>query len=179
MASPDQDFNIKNSYWKVHPSHIYVFNEFYSNDKTKNKQYSSKVMWAIKYVYHRESPYYELPTQEKWDVVIDLLQLDTPTVKFKPSKHEDIIITYQNINYTKVERYLKMWEDELEDRLNFLKSIEYSTDTPVDLIKLKEDFLKNTDRMMDSLTKAYSALEKEKALGKGGMEETPSEQGIL
>lgn len=176
-----QNFDISKHFWKEFPQLIPAFREFYTNDKSWGKKYTSSVMWALVMVYHPKSDYYNLPLEDKQAIAIQELELDTETKKFKFEKHQDVIDRFKAMCLSKAQKFLLHWEQEMEDRMKFLESIKYSHDTPMDLLDLKESWMKQSHNMWKQLMACKKDVEEEEARsrGRGGSIESLSEQGKI
>ena len=76
------------NFWKVHPQLKLVgkFKEFYEKDKTKDKEKSSSVMWAIFLIYDSDSEVFNFDLKEK----ISLVSKDFLSFTFKEEDYKEI-----------------------------------------------------------------------------------------
>jgi hypothetical protein len=64
-------FDVEENFWDINPQFKVAlsFKDLYKNDKSKGRKDSSKLMWFIAYIYDPGSLYYNLPLQEKEEVI--------------------------------------------------------------------------------------------------------------
>jgi len=120
-----EQYHKGNIFWDVCPEFraLEIFNDFYLKDKTKNKIFSSNVMWAISFCLRKESPMYNLP--DKWELAIrDIVKEE----KFKWDKYEDLIIAFKASFMSQSERSLLSWEELMAKRDKYLKEQDYYFD---------------------------------------------------
>lgn len=115
----------ENNFWDVHQLHIVdPFKSFFANDKSEGKEFSSKVMWSLWYIYKRGNALYNNPDKEtlvKRDVIGD--------VEYNfPSEIED---NFKNTLLTQAERSLLEWEEMMRKRDKKLKETDYEFDYPL------------------------------------------------
>ena len=140
------EFDHTKNFWRAFPDLKSVFTRLYKSDKTKNHNSSSKAMWAIALVYHPSSPYAAEKESTKKKIAEEELGLKGSRY-FSWKKFEPTVDRFIAVTTTKAEKFLMMWEKELEDRFALIQSIPYSLDTPHDLIKFKEGMMGQTDRL--------------------------------
>ena len=73
MVKLNPPFNIKDIFWDTNPEYIYIepFDSLYANDKSKNKDKSSRIMWSF-WLYTSKSQYNSiknLPQDQKVKVI--------------------------------------------------------------------------------------------------------------
>jgi hypothetical protein len=114
-----------NNFWEVCPEFriIEEFSTLYNEDKSKNHEYSSNLMWAISFCLKKESPMYNLPN--KWELAAKDIVFD---YKLKWDKYEDIIMVFKQSQMTQAERSLLAWEELMFKRDKYLKEQEYYFD---------------------------------------------------
>lgn len=111
------------NFWKINSEYVIVFEDFYNKDKSKDKEKSSKIMWALYFKLHPDSVFYNLP--DKDNVIIERF-LKEP--KFKWKQYEDIEIEFKNTILTQAERSLYEWDEFMKKRDKYLKNTEYYFD---------------------------------------------------
>ena len=75
------------NFWKINSEYMMIFEDFYNKDKSKDKEKSSKIMWAMYFKLHPDSVFYNLP--DKDNTIVEKF-LKEP--KFKWKDYEDIEI---------------------------------------------------------------------------------------
>lgn len=102
MIGITEKWNGKDNFWELFPNYrvIDLFNAFYMKDKSKGKEKSSNIMWAIAFCVRRESVMYNLP--EKWelaakDIVKDAINWDD---------YEDIVKMFKSCSLSHANRDL-------------------------------------------------------------------------
>lgn len=113
-----------NNFWESFPEFrvIEVFDDFYKKDSSKNKTYSSDIMWAIVFCLRKESPMYNLP--DKWDLAAKDIVHET----INWDNYENIIGMFKSVHMTQAERSLLAWEELMFKRDKYLKAQEYYFD---------------------------------------------------
>lgn len=115
----------ENNFWDIHTLHVVdPFKSFFNNDKSENKDFSSRVMWSLYYIYQRGNLLYNNPHKEtlvKRDVIGD--------VEYEfPSEIED---NFKLTVLTQAERSLIEWEEQMRKRDKKLKETDYEFDYPL------------------------------------------------
>lgn len=156
----------ENSFWTVNSELLILeeFNEYYSKDTSKNKTYSSKILWAIFYAFNPESKFFNYPNK------LEVLQRDfIKEPKFKWTSVQTLIDSYKNLVLSDVERALVNWNDIMIMRDNSLKELYKLAITNSDtdeLVKL-DKMLSNTPKMFEDYKKIRKDYEEEKTTKKG------------
>jgi hypothetical protein len=156
----------KNNFWKEHPELITAskLGDLYKQDKTKNKVWSSKIMWGIHLCESLDSKYYHYPDKYQ--------QISETLIKEKDFKWEDyelVIEMYRELCITDAERALTIWNDTMRLRSRSLKEMyrdafdEKDTD---ELVKL-DKMLALTPKMFDDYKKIKADYEEEKTHKQG------------
>ena len=89
------------NFWEVHPEYLLIteFKDYYSKDTSKDKQYSSKILWAVYFAYNPESRFYNIPDK------LDILTRDfikDPKFKFASIKNIIDITKRANLKIIKL-----------------------------------------------------------------------------
>lgn len=151
-----------NNFWTVIPEFrsIGIFDNFYKEDKSKDKVSSSNIMWAITFCLRKESPMYNLPN--KWELAgRDMVLVE----KFDWSKYDMLIDTFKQTQMTQAERSLLAWEELMSKRDKYLKDQryyfdEYLMDEAGDNVKSRTGQLIMLKGTAEQLDKAFSATPK-------------------
>ena len=167
-----------NNYWELNPEVLILeeFNKFYNKDTSKNKQESSKILWAIFYAFHPESKFFNYPNK------LEVLAKDfIKDPKFKWEKISNLTEAFKNLVLSDVERALVNWNEIMTMRDTSLKDL-YRTaieqgDTD-ELVKL-DKMLSNTPKMFEDYKKIKRDYEEEKTTKKGKTISSLSDSGEL
>ena len=158
--------DFENSFWKTYPELTIpeAMNKFYTEDKTKGKVKSSKVMWAIHMSEHPESKFYNNP--DKRNILATSFIKDP---KFNWDKIKDIIGEYKATALSPAERALQNWDEIMVLRDKSIKELykvaikDKDTD---ELVKI-DKMMTSTPKMFDDYKKIKQSYEEEKTHKKG------------
>jgi len=184
-----QTFDTSINFWEanMHLKLIEPFKSFRYEDKTRDKEHSSKIMWAIALIYNMKSTFYNLP-EEGDNGKIAIISKDFIGVKDYFEKHSKtmtpIIEMYKKLSDTVAQRALRAWDDKMEERTQFIKVTPYKLDHwlneekddsgietwvkytgTVDII---DRMMSNTKKLFDDYLRILESLSQEE--GKGGAE---------
>lgn len=184
-------WNTDENYWILNPimKTFKVFNDFYLSDKSKNKEQSSKIMWAIA-LYVDPSEYNPWRTTSDSDKkeLIATDYLNNKNFNWEDPIYSQLIDTYIERCLTLAEKELVRFEKKLSQRGDFIDKTKYTLDEyDEDSGKVKKGTADQLDKMMVNTIKIYEQLDLIKAMFnkeseghlKGGSKESASEQGIL
>lgn len=172
----------ENNYWVVNPELLILpeFEKIHSADKSKNKEESSTVMWAIYYAYNPESKYYNLP--DKLDI------LDKNFIKqkgFKWKEYQSVVDIYKAMVLSDSERALVEWGEIMVMRSTSLKKLykDLLDQPPIDIdtkaLKEVDSMLANTPKMFEDYKKVRKDYEEEKTAKKGKKNVSLSDSGEI
>jgi hypothetical protein len=145
----------ENNFWDIHPELkiIEEFNKIYSKDKSKKKETSSRIMWAIDFAYNPESRFFNLP--DKIEII-------------------DIINIYKNIVLSDAERALVSWNEIMTMRDKSLKKlykqaldVQHIGEVDTKILKEIDTMLANTAKLFDDYKKIKKDYEEDKIKKKG------------
>jgi hypothetical protein len=167
-----------NNFWELNSDLIILdeFSKLYYKDKSKDKQDSSKILWAIFYAYNPESKFFNYPNKQ--DVISQSFIKDS---KFKWEDYKDLIEAYKNVVLTDAERALINWNEIMTMRDQSIKDLykkaieESDTD---ELVKI-DKMLANTPKMFEDYKKIKKDYEEEKVTKKGKTIASLSDSGEL
>lgn len=167
-----------NSFWEVNSDLIILdeFSKLYYKDKSKDKQDSSKILWAIFYAYNPESKFFNYPNKQE---VISQSFLKDP--KFKWEDYKDLIEAYKNIVLTDAERALINWNEIMTMRDQSIKDLYKKAieDSDTDELVKIDKMLANTPKMFEDYKKIKKDYEEEKVTKKGKTIASLSDSGEL
>lgn len=170
------NFDINVNFWKLNPQSKVVFNNLYTKDKSKDKEVSSSIMWAIAmYSDNSKSNMYRNLSSDDRKNIIAEDYLKNP--KFEWDKYKDEIDKYKKLNLSKNQRNLLDIEDKLEQRNQIFKDELYTFDNALDLDKI---FI-NTKAVLETYRVLKDSVDKEEAdsTTRGGRIESASEKGLI
>lgn len=155
-----------NNFWDINSELLVIgiFNKYHKEDKSKNKEESSRIMWAVHFALHPESKFYNLPNK------YELLAKDfLKKPDFDWSKINDIMITFKESVLSDAERALTNWGEIMSMRDTsikdlYKKAIEHA-DTD-ELVKI-DKMLANTPKLFEDYKKIKKDYEEEKIHKKG------------
>lgn len=162
--------NLENSFWVEFPGiKIYeLFNKLYRSDKSRNKESSSRLMWAIYLVMNPESNLYNDPNKE---ASVAKNWLKDP--KFKWENHVEYTDSYRDLVLTTAEKALQNWNEMMIMRDKQLKSLYKSLfdqedkEAAVSTLEKVDKMLANTAKMFADYAKIKKDYEEEKTTKKG------------
>lgn len=176
-------FDPEVNFWEVHPQLKIPkpFADLYKADKTKGKSKSSNLMWAIAYVYHPKSKFYNLPLEQKQRIVAKDFLKDK---NFDWSSIDDEIKLFKELCMTPAERSLDNFYRKLLERDQFINTHPYdfemitSSKTRAEVL---DAMLSKTNSLYQTYSQILDQLYKEDADSKteGGAVESASDAGEI
>jgi hypothetical protein len=173
-------FDTDENFWEVNPQFKIAlsFKDLYKGDKSKKRIDSSKMMWFISFVHDPNSTYYNLPLEEKEEVIGEDYMEDLTYANRHKNKLEQLIEDYVRLTHSTIDRHLKQWIISLDDRTHFLSTVKYDLDNYKDL----DTMAANTPKVFDTFRKIKEEQEKEASGGgniKGGGIESLADTGEI
>lgn len=172
------NFDLEANFWVVNPQFKIpkVFNSLYVSDKSKGKETSSRIMWAIALYADnsKANKFKNLSDKDRKDLIVaDYLE----GIKFNWEANIPLIELYQNMNMTKAQRNLFTIESKLEQRDEVLAKETYTIDNALDLDKI----IINSKAVNEVYKVLKDTIEKEEAESstRGGRIESASERGDI
>ncbi len=172
------NFDINNNFWETNTQFkvIEPFKSLYTSDKSKKKEKSSKIMWAIAFLVDNseDNKFRNLLDEEKRIIIADDYLDDS---SFNWDDYEELIEKYETLNMSKYEKSLRIYESKLEERNKFIKDTAYDMETATQLDKI----ISSTKSIFDLISKLRDDINKEKSSGetKGSMVESANELGLI
>lgn len=185
-SSPLFHFNEEVSFWEANPQFKVTppFKDLYDKDRTKKKNKSSTIMWAISYLKDPKSIMANAPQEDREKSLNEGL-LKGKDIDIRAYQH--LIDAYEEVCLTPMERSLEKFYDKLRERDEFLNRQNYTLE-PISE-KSQKTIAEQLDTMMGNTHKLYKQykdikedLEKENAAheqGKGGSKPSESDQGEI
>lgn len=164
-----RSFDIRENFWDVYPElqpHFSHLLEDFSDP--------SKVMWATLLFAHPDSPYYDYETTYRQENInreflAEPIDWECPAIEAVLEKIDDLLLT-------KSERFLKAWEDKLEERAKFIGSIEYNAET----YTMLDAMMSKSDKMWQQYRSCLADVQKEREQRtSGGFLESLNEQNKI
>jgi len=170
------NFGHRNNFWKYNPQFLAVkeFDDFYKKDKSKSKELSSRIMWAIAFFVHPASVFKNLDEADKQHLIAKDYILDE---KFNWDSVSGLVDTFSLLVLTKSRKSLDAWERKLRERDYFIESTAYSLDTFEDLdkaMKATHDMWKQYRAIRDQVL-----AEGDTVIDKGGSKPSLSDEGKI
>lgn len=195
MDSITKNWNIDLNYWELNPmmKSIRVFKELFDKDKSKSKEESSKIMWAVAMSTdpHEDNPWRNTPEEEKKKLIAEDF-LGDKKFDWTSEKISKLTDTYYTFCLTVSEQELLVYEEKLRQRGKFIKETNYTLDhyeeNDKGKISLKrgtadqlDRMVLNTKKLIDQISEIKDAIAREAEQGslKGGASESASEEGLL
>lgn len=113
----------KTKFWEIYPQYKTLFNDFYKADKTKNKERSSKIMWAIVLYIHPLSDFYNIPNKDRY-----LAKGVIGDNKFRFEDYKDLMDLAKDSIFTVAIKALDDWNLMMIKRDKFTKSQDFTLD---------------------------------------------------
>jgi hypothetical protein len=166
------------SFWDLNKELLLIaeFNSLYTKDTTKNKEKSSKLMWAIYFAYNPESKFFNIP--DKLNILAkDLLKES----KFNWESCKDVINLYKSSVLTDAERALVTWGEIITMRDESLKTLYKAAieDSDTDELVKLDKMLANTPKLFEDYKKIKKDYEEEKVTKKGKHNKSLTEAGEI
>ena len=169
-------FDTKDNFWKVNKQLVIPeeFESFRYNDRSKDKDESSKIMWAIALLLDPDSRFKRLKLQDRKSLIAkDFLKNE----KFTWDKYRDIILLYEKLILTPAQRQLMIWEQKLDEKTELMSVTTYDLDNA----EILEKLLSSNSKLFGELERIKEQLEREEDGGvvKGGSQESATEKGEI
>lgn len=169
-----ENYDSKANFWKVNPQLTAAgpFKPLYENDCSAGKVVSSKKMWCVSLAYDPGSKYFNMPEEDKLDLLFTDIMGDTKFLKANRDIINELRDFYRKLLETPARRSLRGVEDKLNERDLFLKNTEYTLGElgnngqwvggTADLL---DKMMANTVKMWDLYDKALKVVSDEAQVG--------------
>lgn len=132
----------------------------------------SSIMWALMLYHHPDSKYYQLEPHSK----LALIEKDYLKASLDLSLYSETIAKIELFTMSKTKRLLKNWEDDLEERDAFMKSLPYNETN----FEIKEKLLSNRLKLWEQyLVILKKVQEEEESQSFGDVELSLTERGLI
>jgi hypothetical protein len=173
-----QSVNIDDNFWECNRELKYLspFSKFYESDLSKNKEYSSRVMWAIYLFCDPESRFSRMFTSERRKEIKDNYLKDDK-FNWEDKSIEQLINGYEDKMLTKLQNSYNRLIKKLEERDNFISNTKYNEKNAATFDKM----FANSAAIYKQLKEIEQQLLEETKIGaiKGGRKESLSEKKVL
>lgn len=168
----------KENFWELnhHLTLVSPFSKLYKEDKSKNKEVSSKIMWCVFWMKDPDEEYnkfYRIGEEERLDICKSFCK------EFNPDKTiiADCLSRYESLCLDADEMAYKLQKDQLISLSRFLTEQPINLETVETLIKLKAQMPK-IFQDFDKISKMYEKNKTEKRIY-GGRKMTARERNII
>lgn len=188
MSKILDSFDIGVNFWEVNKEFkaIGPTKLLWKNDKSRGKENSSKVMWAIVQVYDLDSKFAGIEEPER-KILIAKDYYDDPSL-FERDSVKELSTFFLECTDTAARKALREWNDKMIERAIFMKQTSYTIGEPDERGNLKggtaiilDTMMKNTKTLYDNLALINEQLAKEDAagIGKGGKTASLADSGLI
>lgn len=195
MESITKNWNVDLNYWELHPvmKTIPEFRNLFKEDKSKGKNSSSKLLWAIAMLIdpNEENPWRNVSLEDK-KVLIAEDYLGDKKFKWDDEDIQELINVYISKCLTLMEKELIRYEEKLQQRGDFIAKTDYSLDYYEENDKGKfvmkkgtadqlDRMVLNSKKLFEQILEIKDLISQQNAEGKikGGASESASEKGLL
>lgn len=192
MTTIVKNWNTDLNFWEINPifKTIKIFRDLYDSDKSKKKDKSSQLMWAIALLIdpNEANVWKNVAENEKRQLIAEEYLEDK---KFKWEDYQELLDVYEERCLTIAEKELVRFERKLVDRGDFINKTKYSLDEYEEnngRTKLVKGTAEQLDKMMIATSKLTEQLsiikdmlkqEQTEGRGRGGAAKSASEKGDI
>ena len=166
------------SFWDTYPELVMLesFNALHHKDSSKNKQDSSRKMWAIYYAHNPESKFFNMPNKL---LVLARDFLKDPEFNWDSIRNQ--VFTYKELVLTPAERGLVNWTEIMNVRDESLKNMYKDAILERNLKELVEldKMLANTAKLFQDYKKIKQEYDEDKTTRKGKSIASLSDSGEI
>lgn len=185
------NWDITNNYWDLNPmvKAIRMFRDFEKQDKSKKKEKSSRIMWAIAMLVDidERNPYRNVLATKRTTMIAEDF-LEDPKFEWEDEYIKALVATYVDLVLSGSEKELYRLEKKLSERGDFIDRTPYSMDTVDGSGRPIKGTASQLDRMMVDSSKIFKQIEdikelieveKAKSQLVGGATESASDKGLI
>lgn len=134
----------------------------------------SKYMWAVALFLHPDSKFANTDEEYRKTLIISDYYED---MDFESPPYSAVAEVFTHLCLTKPQKFLKDWEEKLEERAKFIASLPYNETT----YELLDSMMSKTERMWKQYMNCLKDVEDEKTKSHtfGGAQESLTEQGLI
>ena len=172
-------FDSAENFWEVNNQFKVAlsFKELYKKDRSRGRKDSSALMWFIAYTNDIGSTFYNLPLQERYEVIGEDYMDNKDYYKTNALTLDPLIEDYIKLTTSADDRHLMQWDITADDRTRFLAATKYDLDNYDKLDKMNANtaaFYKNLDKIKEDKAKSDSGGDT-----KGGFRESLNDAGEI
>lgn len=171
-------FDLESNFWRTNPQYLVyeIFRSLKKKDKSKGKERSSQIMWAIALLTHPKS----ILSQDRYNDRVETISENYLTMgqdKDWTKKYEEHIKLFTSTTLTRKQRVAQQWGDKLDERQKLIGDIPYTLENAEVLDKMVRD----TNKIWDVYNKCLEDMVEEENAGEvqGGAQESAREKGLL
>jgi hypothetical protein len=174
------DIDKPQNFWKLYPSWKTpkVFNELYKSDKSKDKNQSSLIMWAIVHMFDKSesNPWRTQDYEEKIEIINEDLMNNR---NFDWEAYQNVIDEMEKCVLREEERTYHAFIKFMEKRRKFIE--DQQDDLNFETLKQLDDAIKRNGEIMKELDRLKAAVMMSEDAGKvkGDRTESANELGLI
>lgn len=170
-------WDIQSNFWKTNPQFKLkeTFKDFYNEDKSKEKQDSSLIMWGLAFLCDFDSKYKQLSDRERKELIAqDLFRNKEFNWEDEGIKH---LIKAWEVFKSSAQKQMMQWERFLNEKTDFMQTMKYDENTA----ELIEKLLLSNTKLYKEYDEIMTRLSQETDGGTmiGGSMESLSEKGEI
>lgn len=164
-------WDIEQNFWQLNPQLKLAFKEVYDEDKSKGKEISSKLMWAVALFIDPKSKFKDLQVSGREELIIKDYNKN-----FSTKKSKNIIDKWKQF-LSPAERQLIQLERILDERSVYIEGLKFDSQSGDEI----EKRIKATRGLFEELARLKDMIAEEELDGivKGGSQESLSEKGEI
>jgi hypothetical protein len=180
MESVLSNYEEGKNFWKLYPSYKApkLYKQLHTNDKSKGKSASSKLMWALHFLFDKseDNPYKGLDRSDRFDVVTEDIIGDS---EFDWDKYKDEIAFSENIMLTEVEKTYYAYVEFMEKRRSLME--EEQDKMTLESLQSLDNAIKRNKENLAELTRLKGIVENQSEEGrtKGDIIESARERKLF
>lgn len=164
MATAIANYGEGVNFWKINPQYklLGLFANLHRRDTSKDKGYSSKIMWAILFFADmtKDNSFRNFPEDERKSLIKDEFMSGT---KFNWKDNQNLVDFYIQTQTTQQKRSLMMLKRKMEEREAFLDKSKYTITNAKEL----DSIIANTEKLFSLLNKLEESIRKEEETDSG------------
>lgn len=144
------------SFWEVFPymKNVSVFRKLYKEDRSKDKNKSSKVMWYLSLSKDIDSEFYSMDDEDRHGQLVDILELDVNEYLGGSDELDMLMNAFEDFIDTVIIADIRALEKKLIERKRFIQRTQYTLDEiiyPVGDENFKPYLKKGTASQLDKM----------------------------
>lgn len=180
------------SFWEKFPvfTETQPFKKLYKEDRSKDKNKSSKTMWYLVLAYDLDSEFYNIEESEKDEVIFDVIDLDIKKY-LNEDKLSELVDSFIDFIDTPLSSDVRNLERKMLERSKFIRDTPYTLDrmhTPTKIITTEDGsevevqagkpyLIKGTAPQLDKMVTDTKKLHEEVRMLREALREEVSEEG--